>query len=213
MAENAQYLAKVDLFASLPAERLDQLGALCTRTKLAPQEILLREGDPGSTLYFIIGGVLRVERYTARGGVVHLAMRSAGDTIGELSILTDGYRSAYVVAHTSAKLLVMERAAFLKYALTEPEVTLALLARLAERVKEASELVVSRSAASVEDRILQLMLSMVDSEGEITLKESQAELANRIGCSREALSRAIAKLVDDRRLDRLSPKTYRWTAV
>jgi CRP/FNR family transcriptional regulator, cyclic AMP receptor protein len=213
VAENAQYLAKVDLFSSLPANRLEQLGELCRRIKLAPQEVLLREGESGSTLYIIIGGVMRVERYTLRGDLVHLAMRSAGDTIGELSILTDGYRSAFVVAHTPVKLLVMDRAPFLEYALSEPEVTLNLLSKLAERVKEASELVVSRSSASVEERLIQLMLSIVDATGEIYLSESQTELSTRIGCSRETLNRTIGKLVEDRKLERSGSRRYRWTAV
>lgn len=213
MADNSDYLARVELFAGVPRARLDEMAQFCHRQKLQSGEVLLREGEPGRTLFFVIGGVLRVERYTERGGLVHLAVRSAGDTIGELSILTDGYRTAYVVAHTDVRLLAMDRDHFMAYALQQPEVTRALLSTLAERVRETSGLVVSRSANSVEERLVARLLSLVDASGLIELPDSQTSLASQLGCTREALNRGISKLIVDGMIERIDARRYRWVAM
>jgi CRP/FNR family transcriptional regulator, cyclic AMP receptor protein len=203
----------VSLFADLSEETLVNLGAKCERLRLAAGETLIQEGESGDHLYFVIGGVLRVERYTVRGGTVHVAMRSTGETIGELSILTDGLRTAYVVAHTACRILSMSRTSFQDYALTQPDVVRILLSTLAMRVREATELLVNRSGVSVEDRVLQAMLSLADSKGEISFNESQSEFAERLGCSRETLNRCIAKLVASGKIRKFGPSRYQWNSM
>ena len=62
--------------------------------RLAPGETLVREGDPGGGLWFLVSGALRVRK----GGVLVNTVTRPGAVIGEVSLLLDTACSATVEA-------------------------------------------------------------------------------------------------------------------
>mgnify|MGYP000712386735 CR=1 FL=1 len=58
---------------------------------------ILREGEPGSEMFFIEAGRVRVDRASGAKAVV-IAELAAGDLFGEMSLLTSNPRSATVTA-------------------------------------------------------------------------------------------------------------------
>ena len=57
-----QQLAAMPLFAGLAPERIDRLCAQLTEQRLAPGEVLVREGDPGRGFCILIEGSLQICR-------------------------------------------------------------------------------------------------------------------------------------------------------
>ncbi len=112
----------------LPAHWVRDLeGKVYLRHK-APGEGVLREGDPGDSLYAVLEGRLAVVRPERREVPHHglfwetTAELGPGDWLGEASLLTGAPRSATVVATTAALLLEMDKAAFEGSLKREPEV-------------------------------------------------------------------------------------------
>jgi hypothetical protein len=75
----------------------------------AARKIILRQGDPGDSLYMLTSGRVRAFVKSADGRQVPLADLEEGAFFGEMSILTGKPRSATVVAVSDCELLELDR--------------------------------------------------------------------------------------------------------
>ena len=116
----------------------DLKGRVRLRMK-APGEGVLREGDPGDSLYAVLEGRLAVVRAEQRETPYHglfwetVAELGPGEWLGEISLLTGAPRNATVVAVTAALLLEMDKSAFEGSLKREPEVLEQLADLMARR--------------------------------------------------------------------------------
>jgi len=102
----------------LPGEWAQELQEGIILRRAAPGEGVIREGDPGESLFVVMTGNLQVVRvhertdpYTSLHWEV-LAELVPGDWFGEGSLLTGAPRSATVVASASCELVEIPKAAF-----------------------------------------------------------------------------------------------------
>jgi CRP-like cAMP-binding protein len=68
-------------------------------------EIIIREGDPGRSIYVILSGRVRVFAKNYEGNEEELAILEEGQFFGEMSLLTGKSRSAYVSALGTSMLM------------------------------------------------------------------------------------------------------------
>ena len=109
-----------DPFGGLSSE----LRAEFTKRTIKAGEILIRQGEPGKTIFLLIAGSLIVTRIDPDGSRHRLRRISCGALVGELSVLTDGERSAEITADTCAELLEFAKADYERLRREQP--TLAL---------------------------------------------------------------------------------------
>lgn len=73
--------------------------------------VIISEGDPGTSMYVIVGGEVKV--YTRAvgdgGGTVYLAKLGEGDFFGEVSMLTGKPRTATITASRPTELLRLDK--------------------------------------------------------------------------------------------------------
>ena len=108
------------------------MGNLLLRTT-APGEGIIREGDPGNSLFMVMAGRLQVvkvvertEPYTGLFWDV-LADLGPGQWFGEASLLTGAPRNATVVADTPCQLVEIPKAAFEAFLKRDPHILEGLL--------------------------------------------------------------------------------------
>jgi hypothetical protein len=71
--------------------------------------VIISEGDPGSSMYLIVSGEVKV--YTrGTAGTVYLAKLGEGDFFGEVSVLTGKPRTATITASQRTELLRLDKA-------------------------------------------------------------------------------------------------------
>ena len=104
-------LRQFSLFSALSNAELRQLVTFGELRQAQPREVLLRKGDPGDALYFVLSGEVRARL------VVGLEDRTlgripAGEFFGEMAMFTQAPRSADVVVEQPTRLLRMSSAAF-----------------------------------------------------------------------------------------------------
>ena len=98
----ASELARVHILSALDESALQRLAAAAYPRRLAANQILFIGGEPSEHLYVVRSGLLRVMTTSPHGEQFVLSTVSAGDVIGELSLLDRHPRSADVVAAESS---------------------------------------------------------------------------------------------------------------
>lgn len=106
---SARSLDSIPLFSGIPAEELVSVLTAVRPRRVAPGEVVVREGEPGDTLYLIVQGTLRVSTRGQEGEDVALAALGVGDFFGEVALLTGRPRTATVSALTETELLALDR--------------------------------------------------------------------------------------------------------
>jgi hypothetical protein len=101
-------LRTIPIFAQLPPPALEATARALTVRRLAPDEVLISEGDAGDHYYAVADGDLQVSR---DGHVVRHCGRGSG--VGEIALLRSVPRTATVVATTDSLVYALDRDSFL----------------------------------------------------------------------------------------------------
>src|SRR5579875_3684813 len=89
-------LGKSALFVGLPTDVLEALAEQSRLRRFGRGQVVYVAGDPSDGLLVVKSGRLKVVTRSADGGELMLAVARAGDSLGELSVIDDGARSADV---------------------------------------------------------------------------------------------------------------------
>ena len=93
MESRSAFLRQVPLFANLPATDLEAICQQVEEVHLPPGEVIFVEGSLGQKAFVIKEGQVEIFK-TSNGREVQLAVRQAGDVIGEMSLLEATPRTA-----------------------------------------------------------------------------------------------------------------------
>ncbi|MCP9928358.1 mechanosensitive ion channel family protein [Cyanobium sp. CH-040] len=93
------------LFGALSEEELTSLAHQARCLRFSPGEAVVREGDPGQSLYQLVSGRVEVRKQQKGGEVLSVAQLNPGDIFGEMSLLSGSPRSASVQAIDECVLL------------------------------------------------------------------------------------------------------------
>jgi CRP/FNR family cyclic AMP-dependent transcriptional regulator len=159
--------------------------------------ILINEGDVGDSLYIVLAGKVKVFASNEAGKEVVLDFHGPGEYVGEMSL--DGApRSASVMTVEPTTCAVVSRANFRDFVLAHPEFALNLIERLIHRVRRATENVKSLALSDVYGRLVRLLTSLareVDGRQVVPERLTQQDIAERVGASRDMISRLMKDLV------------------
>ena len=138
--ENAERLiGQIPLFNEVPQHRLRSIVQVARRERFTTGDVVIREGEVGSTLYVIRSGRMHVVREGDQGHSVVLATLGPGEYFGELSIFDREVRSATVLAVEDTETLTMGRYDIVRMVNHSPEMALALLKSLSARLRIAND--------------------------------------------------------------------------
>jgi small-conductance mechanosensitive channel/CRP-like cAMP-binding protein len=144
-----QLLTLNELFHNLQADELDLLAATALPQRFAAGDTLVRQGDPGDSLFLLAEGLLQVSVAgpTAEESPVAVARLQPGDIFGEISVLTSEPRTATVTAATDCLVYVITRDGFERILRQRPAVGHQLSLVVAERRLGMSQALANASPA------------------------------------------------------------------
>ena len=132
------------LFSSFEREALVEIIVSTELRSYDEGDIIVTEGEEGSSLFLIVGGSVKVFTRTEDGGNVALAELSAGDFFGEVSLLTGRPRTATITARTEVTAIELDRASVDRIAEGHSEVRQVLEDFYERRAQETVEAVIKR---------------------------------------------------------------------
>ncbi|MSP61954.1 MAG: mechanosensitive ion channel [Myxococcales bacterium] len=143
-------LRKVAIFAPLDEEHLELLADRCRVEVFGTGEIILRQSEPGDSLYVIRHGSVSI-RVAVDGVEREVAQLDEGQIFGEMSLMTGEARKATAIAGTDAECYVIDRALFQEVLATRKslvdEISAILAARQVELEGEVAQLGAARAGA------------------------------------------------------------------
>jgi CPA2 family monovalent cation:H+ antiporter-2 len=116
-----EFLETFPLFSMVDTEAHEEILLLFGPRAAAPGERVIRTGDRGDAMYFVVSGSVEVQVKGRR-----VAELGAGAYFGEMALLTGGRRSADVTALDYCQFLVLTRRDFHQFMSRHPELRVAL---------------------------------------------------------------------------------------
>ena len=132
-------LRPLAVFAPLSDAQVEQLALTAALQRYAAGEALVRQGDPGDSLFMVRTGQVRVDQKLEGGEVVSLVHLGPEEFFGEMSLLTGEPRSASVVAETETEVVVVDKPAFAAVLTADASITEALSEALVVRMRRSAE--------------------------------------------------------------------------
>ena len=124
-------LQRVKILAGLNDAQLQRFAEFMEVEQIPQWTVIVKQGDPGDTMYLIIQGELRV-RLNVMGKETILATLGPGEFFGDISLFDHGPRSADVVANTDSIVLKITAKAFEELSKKAPELATPFLRNIGQ---------------------------------------------------------------------------------
>ena len=136
--EEVELLKSVPIFSKMEPARLKLLAFTSERMNFAEGQEVCHQGDPGDTMYVILGGTADVLIDTP-GGQIAVAQMKKNSFFGEIAILCDVPRTATIKARETLTTLKITKDTFYHLVGEFPEMAIEVMRELAHRVEDTNQ--------------------------------------------------------------------------
>jgi CRP-like cAMP-binding protein len=197
----ATALAAAPLFAGLPSHALQVLAGRAFDKDFDRGEIVFQKGEPGTAMYLVRSGLLKVYDSSPDGVELVLTTVPPGATVGELALADGGERSASVAAVHPTRALVLRRDDFLHVLREEGALAEPLLRYLAASLRRVTDFAADLVFLDLSARVAKLLTRLAEETGQavrpgMRLRPlTQSELAGMVGASRQSTNKVLRDFV------------------
>jgi CRP/FNR family transcriptional regulator, cyclic AMP receptor protein len=149
LSDEAQSLARVQLFKRLSPTELEQLSEDVDQVFYKDGETIFNEYDKGDALYVVDSGGVRIWVRDEDVKEVTLAELKEGDFFGELAVLDRGARSTNATAIGETALHRLSSDDFQQFLLGHPEASIDIICEIGVRLRQTNLLVSQRVTRNV----------------------------------------------------------------
>jgi CRP-like cAMP-binding protein len=183
-------LRGVPLFKGLPESEREQLASTLRRRRYSKGEVIFHRDDPGSSLFIIGEGSVKIGLVSPEGKELILSLLAEGDSFGELALLDGEPRSADATALEPSVLMSLQRDAFLRFLQTHPGSAAHLIAALSRHVRRLTDRVYDAAFLDLQTRLARavLKLSAGEEDGE-PFRLTQTQIGAMVGATRESVNK------------------------
>jgi CRP/FNR family cyclic AMP-dependent transcriptional regulator len=184
----------------MAAPMSDALRVLARRGELRRYRkgvLLIQEGDRGDTLYIVLSGSVKAFSIDDRDREITYGTYGPGEYLGEMS-LDGGPRSASVITLEATQCAVVTRQTLREHIAADPQFAFELLERVIRRVRVLTENARGLALLDVYGRLVRVLNSLAlplpDGRHAVPVRLTHQDLANRVGASREMVSKLMKDL-------------------
>jgi len=204
MPVQIDFLKSIPYFSGLSPAELDSIRRRLFEIKAARGEVILLEGEPAESLFFVVSGVVKVFKTSIEGKEQILSIVRPGESFNDVSVFDGGPNPTsaqamgpvvlYGIKNNDLKVILREH----------PQVVLNIIKVLAERVRQLVSLVEDLSFRRVIGRVAKILLEHAGDGTGPRPQLTQQEMAAMAGTVREVVARSLKALEEEGaiRLDR-----------
>lgn len=194
-------LLKAPIFEGLRLEDLEVLRPAVRIRRFNRGVYLFREGDPGSHLYMVTRGQVKIGRVEEGGGEVVFAIAGPGEIFGELSLFDpEGERTADAEALEPTDCIIIGKAPLLRVLTAQPKLMLRIIGVLSMYVRRKDASIGESAFLDIPGRVASKLVELADTRGRATadgvvieMRLRQRTLAGMVGASRENVNRTLRR--------------------
>lgn len=188
--------SKAAPFLGLNKSDLQAISARAVTRAFPRNTVVVTEGERGDSLYIILSGRVKFYVSDEQGKEIVLSEAGPGEYFGEIS-LDEGPRSASVMTIEPTRFSIVPPDDFRDFLTRSPEFAFNLISKLIHRVRVLTDNVKSLALMDVYGRVAHMLLNLAtERDGVLTIedKPTQQDMANRVGASREMISKILKDL-------------------
>jgi len=126
----------IDVFSDLSVSELAAVASVTEAVSHPANQVVIREGDMGETMFLIVKGRVVVIKNLAKENELELDQIGTGEYFGEMALFEDRKRSASIRTLTSSEFLVLHKAEFNDIVHEFPEIALNACRVLGDRIRK-----------------------------------------------------------------------------
>jgi CRP/FNR family cyclic AMP-dependent transcriptional regulator len=173
-----------------------ELAALGRVRSYPKNTVFITEGDSSDSVFVILSGRVKIFLSDTEGHEMILDTQGPGEYVGEMAL--DGNpRSASVMTTEPTTFSVVSREPIKEAIRRKPDFALDMISKIIDRARLATNSVKDLALLDVYGRVARLLLNMaVEHNGKLEIPEklTQQEIAERVGASRDMVSRIFRDL-------------------
>ena len=192
-----EFLKFIPYFSKLSFAELDSIKQFIFEKTAERGEIILLEGDPAETLFFVVSGAVKVFKTSTEGKEQILNIARLGESFNDVAIFDDGLNPASVQAMVPIVLYGVRKDDLTNIAQQHPQIGLNIIRVLAEQVRQLMSLVEDLSFRHVIGRVARILLEHTEDETNHKSRLTQQEMAAMAGTAREVVGRSLKALEEE----------------
>lgn len=156
-------LQEIDIFRPFSKEAKAYLSKHMHGHRLPANEIIVRQGEAGNSLFILVEGVVGVRVSSKEGEQIEVARLGAGNFFGEMALLTGEERTATVISLTDTFLFEITKADIAPLIAKQPEVSELVSKVLTQRqMMTQSQIHVQQDLKIEEEAVYKKFLSKIE---------------------------------------------------
>jgi len=188
-------LRKHPYFADLEPDAFDQLCRYAKHTTLKRGAIIASKGDPGTSLFAVISGTVKISVSSPDGRNAILNLIGPGEIFGEVALLDGLSRSADVTANTNCELFIIDRRDFIPFVRSQPALAMKFIELLCTRLRWTSDQVEQVILQNLPGRLASALLRLTErhkaAQGGRSIAITQQEISEMVGMTRESINKQL----------------------
>lgn len=192
MAQND--LPETGFLSGVSTELRKMLRGQASEVHLQAGEILFEQGDNGDALFAVTTGLLEISVLAQDGRKLGLAVMRPGALFGEIALFDPGERTASATALEASDLLRVRNSDILAQIRRQPELAVDIIHLAGQRMRWMGRQLREQVFLPMPTRLARKVLYLTPERPHAPekLNLSQAELAEFVGATREAVSKTLA---------------------
>jgi CRP-like cAMP-binding protein len=192
-----QIITRVAVFRGLKPETVQHIIAPATAVMLRRHELIMRQDDPATAFFIVIGGCLKLYRNNLSGDETVIEIITKGDSFAESIAFTGNRYLASAEAVSKARVARIPADHLVRCIRASPDIALAMIASISQRMHQLVQQIEQLKAQSGVQRVAEFIASLsLVQQGKCAaaLPYDKVLIAAQLGLTPESLSRAFAKL-------------------
>lgn len=196
-------LQAVKLFEGLEAKDLELIGEAGRSCVYPPGTTVFVGGQEADGLYVVLAGRIKVSMLCPEGREKTLAIMTAGETLGEVTLFGRSERSATIETLETTQFLVISRENFYALLNKVPSLSIRIIEIIADRLRRANKQIEELTFHNARSRVIYALIYLAEEHGRkkgggmvIYFSLTHAELAKLAGVTRETVTKILNELKD-----------------
>jgi CRP-like cAMP-binding protein len=194
MAVRSEFLKGVLYFSGLGPAELESVGKVVFEKTVSRAEMVLLEGEPAASLYFVGSGAVKVFKTSAEGKEQILTIVRPGESFSDVAVFDGGPNPASARAMGPVLLYGIRKDDMDAILRSHPRISLNVIKVLARRVRDLVSLVENLSFRHVIGRVARILSEQAGEQVGHGPRLTQQEMAAMAGTAREVVGRSLRAL-------------------